>query len=1720
MGPTRDSLYAAALEREIARDRTHELSARAIASLASLRFEQDDAVAAHEIAERGVARFPDSIGGHRCWNLIQDIEARSISVTASDNVWNRPAPTLSVTYRNLDHVYFRLVPVDFEGELRAGRQPTEYGYSEERLKALIAKTPSKQWSARLPATSDYKVRTERLPVPGGTPFGAYYLISSARADFADQPNTIALALVWVSDLAIVIRDGRPTGCEGFVLDAVSGAPLANVEVRSWQHKVRWDGNEPGPTTRTDRNGMFRIAETGRTQHVIADNGRQRLALSDYFPNYQPRPAPATERTVFFTDRAIYRPGQVIQYKAVCARFDTEKNDYSTIASRAVTVSLVDPNGREVAKADHTTSPMGSFSGSFVAPEGGLRGAMHLEVTSGPRGSEFFRVEEYKRPKFLVTLDDPRVAARLAGRVELSGRALGYTGAPVDGAKVEWSVMRQVRYPDWWHWRFGWFSVQASDAQAIAHGTATTDADGRFPIAFTALPDSSVPAEQEPVFQFAVNASVTDGAGESHSQSRTVSVAYTALAASLTAPEWLEAARPVELTLRTLTLDGEGQIASGTVTLKRLKSPEHFMRSDEPAPDYQLGANGEYSPRANRSKRQITAPAAEEDIARWAEGAVVTERAVRTDSSGNAKVSVSLEAGAYLARFETRDRFGRAVTAIRPLRVLDPAADRLRLGVRDLFAVREDSVEPGAEFLALWGTGCDSARVFVEIETHGRMLQSFWTTARQTQLAIRQRVDESMRGGFTVRVTRVAENRAYLHEQYIGVPWSDRRLSLKWEHFVSKLEPGKPETWTAVVSGPDAARAPAEMVATLYDASLDAFATLAWSGLAGFRINYDQRSPRFGVREIGLAQVRGYWPMSYRDGSLWYRHFPGGLLWGDFNYGFDLAARPDGSLGVVQGAEESDQGNGYGRSRGGRNFPASAPMQAIRGIAVDNLSEAIAAKAGIVAKDGDLHFRGGRADEPKIALGSPGQAVNAVARPGPAPNLDAVVARGDLRETAFFFPRLSTGSNGEVRMEFTMPEALTQWRFLGFAHDNRLRSGTLTGTAVTSKDLMVQPNPPRFLREGDEVEFTVKVTNRRDTPQRGKVRLQFTAAIGDVAADAALGNRSPEQALEVPANASRTYSWRIHVPDGIGVLRYKAVAASARLSDGEEGWLPVLARRVLVTESLPLPIRGPASKNFEFTRLIHAGDSPTLRQQSLTVQMVSNPAWYAVMALPYLIEYPWECSEQTFNRLYANSLARFIANSDPRIRKTFDRWRGTPALDSPLEKSEDLKSVLISETPWLRQAQAESQARRNVGILFQASRLDAETARLLDKLEAMQLPDGMWPWFPGGRGNEYITLYITTGFGRLRHLGVEVRMTAPLRSIERLDAWADEMYRDILRAGDPKANHLSPTIALYLYGRSFFLTDRPVAKAHQEAFAYWLTQARTHWLEVSDRQTRGHLALALMRTGDQANAQAIMRSVKEYSVSSEELGMFWRDTEYSWWWYRAPIETQALMIEAFDEVMSDSTAVEDCRMWLLKQKQTQDWKTTKATADAVYALMLRGPNLLASQALVQVTLGDSLVRPASTEAGTGFYEKRFAAGAIRPEMGHVRVVKSDPGVAWGSVHWQYLEDMDKITAYTGTPLTLVKKLFLKVNGKSGPELHAVEGPIHVGDELVVRVELRTDRDMEYVHLKDYRGSGVEPVNVLSGYRYQDGLAYYEETRDVASHFFIDYLPKGTYVFEYS
>ncbi|MCB1180143.1 MAG: hypothetical protein KDK36_21375, partial [Leptospiraceae bacterium] len=447
---------------------------------------------------------------------------------------------------------------------------------------------------------------------------------------------------------------------------------------------------------------------------------------------------------------------------------------------------------------------------------------------------------------------------------------------------------------------------------------------------------------------------------------------------------------------------------------------------------------------------------------------------------------------------------------------------------------------------------------------------------------------------------------------------------------------------------------------------------------------------------------------------------------------------------------------------------------------------------------------------------------------------------------------------------------------------------------------------------------------------------------------------------------------------------------------------------------------------------------------------------------------------------------------------------------------------------------ESTRKKRIALLFDVNKMSDELDRALNKILKLQLYEGGWSWFPNMPSDRYITQHIITGMGHLDKLGVkEVRKDSKVWEMTRkgigyLDRMIVEDYERIEELVAKKLtkwedNHLGYIQIHYLYSRSYF-KDIKLPKESEKAFKYFFNQAQTYWLD-NNRYLQGMIALGLNRFEDEKTPKAIVKSLKEHSLESEEMGMYWKQ-DYGYFWYQLPIETHSLMIEVFDEVAKDEKAVDALKVWLLKNKQTNDWKTTKATSEAIYSLLLRGENWLDNDEMVDITLGSLKIDPKTMpdvkiEEGTGYFKKSFSPTEIDPSMGKVTLSKKSSGVSWGALYWQYFENLDKITSHE-TPLKLNKKLFLQKNTDKGPILTPIESPkvkLKTGDLIKVRIELRVDRDMEYVHMKDMRASAFEPENVFSTYKYQDGLHYYESTRDAATNFFFGFLPKGTYVFEY-
>jgi hypothetical protein len=1118
---------------------------------------------------------------------------------------------------------------------------------------------------------------------------------------------------------------------------------------------------------------------------------------------------------------------------------------------------------------------------------------------------------------------------------------------------------------------------------------------------------------------------------------------------------------------------------------------------------------------------------ESNVAHWEKGAQIWQA---SDTSGKSlNIGKRLSPGWYVIEARSKDKYGQPIKAIRYISLFDagtgkPAFPQYVWSLQD-----EETVEPGGKATVDIGSSAENVFVIRKLSATDSVATLSFLTLDRGMKRTSFPVTEGNRGGFGIADVFVKDNRIYTRDYTVHVPWTNKELSIHYDTHRDKVLPGSEEKWKVTIKGRQADKMAAEVLAGMYDASLDQFKYHGWSIPSLYPV-VNTGTPWSGRGNFTAASAT---PRYVQE-----RDYPSFLKQYD-----ELMA--------------INSGNRYGRQillRGARTMAPQAAMSDDLNFSVGNGK---VVEQNLVRAKGKMPLTIGIPDLVNDPDGSKGLMKDTVAVQDISPQTGADAApvqiRKNFNETAFFFPELKTDDSGSVSFSFTMPEALTKWKWMMLTHTKDLSFGYSEKTVVTQKKLMVQPNAPRFLREGDRMELGVKVVNLTDSEMTGQIALELIDPTTGLTADGIFSNRQANQYFTVAAGQSSIASFPLDIPYQYNrPLTYRIIARSKEYSDGEEAVLPVVSNRMLVTESLPLNLPADGVKEFHFDKLLQSGSSETLSHHALTVEFTSNPAWYAVQALPYLMEYPYECAEQTFNRFYANALASKIAGSNPRIKQIFDKWKttDTAALLSSLEKNQELKSVLLQETPWVLQGKTESQQRQHIALLFDMVRMSRELESSLTKLKDMQSGNGGFVWFKGGPDDRYITQYILTGIGHLQKLdAVPASMAAQVKAIVQtalpyLDSRLKKDYEDILKQQKtikplPAGKKAGPVWIgempiQYLYMRSFF-SDYGIPGDVFPAVNYFRKQARDGWLQTS-KYMQGMIALALFRTGDVYTAKNILASLKETAIRDEEKGMYWKGMEGGYYWYQAPIEIQSLLTEAFHEIAPASGLENALRTWLLRQKQTHNWTTTKATADACYALLMGNSNWLSVERKVDIRLGSKTASSdaADAEAGTGYFKKVFDGPFVQPSMGNITVTMKTAGAggsaspagsspAWGAVYWQYFENLDKITsaANAKAPLKLTKKLFIEKNTDRGPVLEPVaeNGILHPGDKVKVRIEIVSDRSMEYVHMKDMRAACMEPVNVLSGYKWQGGLGYYESTRDASTDFFFSYLPRGTFVFEY-
>ena len=1422
-------------------------------------------------------------------------------------------------------------------------------------------------------------------------------------------------LMNVTALKTIYRPLPDGTLELVVVDAVSGQPVSEAEVTIYTEKG--GGYSPQQTYQADKQGTLKLDFLNSNKywynaHTAADNAMPILNLwkNDYYYKESKR----KEVLQLFTDRSIYRPGQTVYVSGLA--YEMEKDSTRVLADKKYTVSLYDANNNETGKVEVRTNGFGSFSGQFVLPSPCLTGYFSLRAADT---SVSFKVEEYKRPTFDVTFEPVKVEYQVGDSIEVVGMAKTFAGAPVQNARVHYNISRSYA----WVWRF------MGRGSARWEGEAMTDADGKFSVPVHFEIDSD--RRESPLWYYTYNiqADVTDGAGETQQANLSLPLGSTSMVLNMdNLPDNLVKEKKLEIKLTAMNLSGEP--VDTPVTYQVVEMEEQKDGQEK-------------------------------------EGRKVLTGTVEANKSFVPEAIYALPSGNYRLKLSAKDTQGRECTASKNFLLFSLNDKRPPFVITDWFyqdGLEFDAASPATVYI---GSSEKNVYLLYDVFAGNKRLESKRIELSDSVVSFRFPYKKEYGDGILVSMAFVKDGRLYSHNARIMKPAPEKKLQLKWTTFRDKLRPGQQEEWKLTVLYPDGSPAEAEMLATMYDASLDKI--------------YSAHKLDFGV-DFHYVVPLTYWNTSYMRNAYLYVDFPLKRLRAVPLEYSELIIPSTGRMEAMV--------VGYG----GSPRATLAGALKIRGRSAANAVMNQEAVTDMVLQEEMVETSA----QEKAEMGSSEE----LAETGD------IQIRENFAETAFFYPQLRTNEKGEVSISFVLPESLTRWTFMGLAHTRNVDYGKIEATATASKEFMLQPNMPRFVRVGDKANIAASLMNLSDKGVKGTVRMElFNPETEKVF-------YSQKQKFDVKGGETGHVNFTFEVSDKYAVMACRMVADGDTFSDGEQRYIPVLTDKQWVTETVPLNVNGEGAHTFSLENLFNK-HSKTASEQRLTVEFTAHPAWYVVQALPVVANPQNEDALSWATAYYAHSLAAFIVKENPRIKQVFDSWKaqgGTKeTFMSNLQKNQELKNILLAETPWLTEATNEAEQKQRIATLFDLNTMNSQLAVSVEKLGELQNADGAWSWYKGMQGSRYVTTQVMEMLVRLNaltHQDADSRMQPMIqKGFEYLGKQAAEEYKSMKEAEKKGAVGLRPSEQVLRYLYICALDGK--APVDEKVNRYFIDKLSGEGKELTI-YGKALGAIILQQAGKVAEARLFMQSLMEYSVVTDEMGRYF-DTpkaRYSWFSYKIPTEVAAM--EAIQRITKDTKAIDEMKRWLLKQKQTQTWETPIATADAVYALMATGASdLLANTGGVEITLGKEVIRtPADNAIG---YIKKTVSGDVM-NIKKVSVDKEGTGMGWGAVYAQYLESMDQI-GEQGNGLSVSRQLY------KGDEALNESAPLKVGDRITVRLTVKADRDMDFVQIKDDRAACMEPLQAVSGFRWGNGLGYYQATKDASTQFFIDQMRKGTYVIEY-
>ncbi len=1629
-------------------------TARALGELANLMQEQGELIEAHKLAKDCMRDFPAE-QAKKCAYLVRYIEQPDLRIISMRNDGLNKRSVL-VEHKNLKDVYFRAYKISLSDFLTKSKEQIVPSYTQHQ--DMLKTKADFSWTQPLPATPDF--RTHRtFVIPPFKEKGFYVIIASGAANFRQDNNVIVSTTLNVSDLVTII-DSNIQNHTITVVDGNSGEKVKDAEVKLYRYEYG-KNHKLLVSQKTDANGEITyLSDLGKAFFVLVKKDGDITVDENSIYSYGSQLNEKRSETLIYSDRQTYRPKQKIKWKLIAYTNTNGMGDFQIEKRKTIEVYLRDTNRKELAKIIVQTNDFGSASGEFDIPEGSLLGSWHIATNNG-HNDRWINVEEYKRPTFEISFQEQSSDIELNKKAVIQANAKYLFGSPVSKGKVVYRISRAPLYARLWG--------QFLSPVLVTSGEVALKKDGSFAIEFTPEAKKAVTAiDRAKRFTYEIKVDLTDSGGETRSETKRFIGGYALL--EIASPETLVCSAGkdcvIEAVLKNLNrIPQEGKSEIKVVSL--ISPKDTLSQSELPKDDSEIEEEYDQTFKTPGDKlrtRWDSTYNIPSYLRSWQEGNTITTKNLQHNKEGKANFSLTnLPAGAYKINYSGKDRHGNEFSSSSYVMAVASKSD---LKIPLLLEFNANEQKAGGEVQIVAHTGFGAKGATLKIFHSGKVIRKISVTPGVNIIDLPITAD--MRGGIAATLDVIYDFQYYSAKSMLFVPWDNKEVEVSFSSLREQMTPGMEETFTIKVKGSNAKDRAAEILTFMYDKSLDLFGP------------YNVTAPIFLFPQT-LETPRPHINLMARSGGQ------------IASAGFSLQTNfPFYASDILVDIDDYGIG-GAGLRRKSRPY---------------SLSESVIARP--MAAPTEAQADGARSQESTVE-----EVVSSAAKSHTKPPTETPQLRENFNETALFVPHLVTDDNGTASVTFKLPDSLTTWHVWAVALMKDFSSGVAHKEVQTAKDLMVRLYTPRLFREGDKVAIQVVVNNTSEKSLSGLVSVRLTDS-NDKDIGKLFGLKLSEANFSINAKESSAVTVELEIPPGIGNVNLSSIASSGNISDGEERSIPVLPGRMHLVQSRFIALKDNQPKKLQFPDLL-ANNDPSLINEKLAVTIDGQLFFSTLKSLPYLVEYPYECTEQTLNRFLAAGIMASLFNKNPNLAKAAATMSQRDTQYEPWTKDDPNKRMLLEETPWLAQSSGDSQNNGHELInLLQKQTAESMRALAFAKLKKYQTTNGGFPWFPGGEPSPYMTLYLMNGFAKAEEFDIPVPQDVIAKGWAYLGAHRKKLWT---KPAEADIEYLT----FFLYTASSFKDQAMVSKVFSDkdrnemlnfSFKSWKTQSPYSKLMLS---------LTLHRSKRVTDAKLVLDSILDSAINDEATGTHWTPEDRSWLWYNDTIETHAFALRALTEMRPKDPIASGLVHWLFMNKKLNQWKSTKATSEVIYSLakwMGREGTLLKKEE-VSVQIGpikESILFSDDKYEGRKFVQ--VEASKIVPEMANISLQKQSGALMFANAAWHYSTEKLPTTS-SGDFFKIERSYFRRQAAGNEMTLTPLKQgqAVQVGDEIEVQISVKSKHQAEYIHLRDPRPAGFEPDAVTSGHKWDLGLYWYEEVRDNGTNFFFEHIPVGEYTFRY-